>query len=97
MTEGAITLLVLGALGTLVLVSQLAFRRWLEAYRVVRRRVVCPARGAGAAVDFLVDAEGPEVFRDVVACSFLARREPADCGRECRSISVAPFGKPDRQ
>ena len=95
MTQGAITIIVLGTLGALMWFSQLAFRRWLEAYRVVRCRVLCPARGIGAVVDFLVDREGPEVFRDVVDCSLLARGEPADCGRECRSISVAPFGNPD--
>jgi hypothetical protein len=92
MTQDTITLIVLGALGAVMLASQIAFKRWLGAYRVVRHRVVCPARGTEAVVDFLIDVQGPEVFRDVMDCSLLARGAPTDCGKTCRSTSVASFG-----
>jgi len=94
MTQDTVTLLVLAGVGAFMLISQLAFGRWLEAYRVVRRRVVCRARGKEAVVDFLVDAHGPGVVRDVFDCSLIVGRAAADCGKECRSTSVAAFGRP---
>ena len=93
MTERVVLLVVLAGLAAAMLWSQLAFARWLAAWRVNRRRVICPGAESDAIVDFLVDAEGPEVYRDVVDCS-LVRGRPAGCGRVCRSTSVAPFGMP---
>jgi hypothetical protein len=49
-------------------------------------------RGTEAVVDFLIAARGPEVFRDVLGCSLRARGAPTDCGKICRSTSVASFG-----
>jgi hypothetical protein len=93
MGRDLITVLLLGALGGVMLWSLLAFQRWLDAFRVVRRRVGCPVHGTAADVDFLVDATGPVVYRDVVDCSLLPPGRGVECGKVCRSISVAPFGE----
>jgi len=87
----AITLVVLAAVGVAMFVSLRAFTRWLDAQRVERRRILCPRRERAVVVDFLVDADGPDVYRDVLACSLLGPGLPVDCGKECRSLSVAPF------
>jgi hypothetical protein len=92
MTRDTVTLLVLAGVGGFMLASLLAFKRWLDSYRVVRCRVMCPAHGTEAVVDFLVDARGPGVVRDVIDCSLLVGRAAPDCGKECRSTSVASFG-----
>ncbi len=68
--------------------------RWVRAARLVRRRVVCPVDGEAATVDFLVDAGDGEVYRDVVDCSLVPPGEPIECGKACRSMSVAPFSAP---
>jgi hypothetical protein len=48
--------------------------------------------GTAADVDLLVDATGPVVYRDVVDCSLLPPGRAGECGKVCRSVSVAPFG-----
>ena len=91
-TDDMILTLVLVALGMTMFWSYRAFGRWLDAYRVARRRIVCPVHGVGAEVAFLVDATGPDVYRDVLACSLVQADEPIACGKACRSVGVASFG-----
>jgi hypothetical protein len=92
MTGDTVLVLVLAALGLAMFWSYRTFSRWLDAYRIARRRIVCPVHGKHAEVAFLVDAAGPDVYRDVVACSLIPQDEPIACGKACRSVGVAPFG-----
>jgi hypothetical protein len=60
-------------------------------YRVERHLVACPADGLLAEVDYVFRSDGGEVTVDVLRCSHRPGERPVACGRECRSLSVAPF------
>ena len=87
-----VTLIVSVTLGAAMLWAGLAFSRWLGAYRVEHRRLWCPVHRTLASVDLLLDASGPEIYRDVLDCSLRPHGESLTCGKTCRSVSVAPFG-----
>jgi hypothetical protein len=59
--------------------------------RLVRQPVRCPARGARATVEFIIETNGGDTFVDVLSCSLLPGHRRLTCGRVCRSISVARF------
>ena len=52
----------------------------------VRRRLECPVERRPATV-------AGETYVDVAACSLLPPDRPVECGRVCRSTSVAPFSQ----
>jgi hypothetical protein len=57
-----------------------------------RRRTSCPLQGREATVDFVLEDNDGEVYADVVGCSLVGPEHEIDCGKPCRSASVAPFG-----
>jgi hypothetical protein len=59
--------------------------------RISPRRVRCPIRDRGATVAFVVGDDGDECHFDVAACTLIGPGAPVDCGKVCRSTSVAPF------
>lgn len=59
--------------------------------RIVTAEVVCPVKERLAMVDFVVEAADGDVYEDVAACSLVAPGELAECGKVCRSTSVARF------
>ena len=93
MTTDQGTLLLLGVVGLVMFATLLAFSYWLEAYRVVRRRLICPVHGRYTTVDFLVDARRPTVYEDVVDCPLAPPGKAIACGKVCRSIAVTAFSQ----
>lgn len=78
---------------TLLAVLLMALGRERRERWIVRRRVGCPAGDRLATVALVVEAcGGGEVYRDVAGCSLRPAGMRVDCGKECRSTSVAPFG-----
>ena len=76
---------------TVLAVLILVLLRNHRATRFVRRRVRCPVEGKPATVDFVVTANDGEAYLDVVRCSLLPPGKPVECGKVCRSASIAPF------
>jgi hypothetical protein len=64
--------------------------------RLVSGRVECPVHGRPAFVSFVVAANDGEAYVDVATCSLLPPDEPPECGKVCRSASVAPFAEARR-
>jgi hypothetical protein len=62
--------------------------------RRLRRRLECPVKGRPATVEFVVPASDREAYLDVARCSLEPAGTPPDCGRVCRSLSVARFSPP---
>jgi hypothetical protein len=87
--------LVILALTVLAIVLGNAVRRrdGTRAIRV-RRRLECPVERRPATVEFVVAADPGETYVDVATCSLLPPDRPVECGRVCRSTSVAPFAQP---
>jgi hypothetical protein len=79
---------------TVLAVLILVLLRNHRATRFVRRRLRCPVEGEPATVDFVVAAHDGAAYLDVASCSLLPPGKPVDCGKVCRSASVAPFADP---
>jgi hypothetical protein len=60
----------------------------------LRRRLECPVEHRPATVELVVVSNGGAAYVDVAACSLLDPDRPVECGRVCRSTSVAPFSQP---
>ena len=85
-------LTVLTVVAVIVLVL---LRNGPRATRLVRRRLRCPVEGRPATVDFVVANDG-EAYLDVAKCSLVPPGKPVECGKVCRSPSVAPFADRDQ-
>jgi len=83
----ALALLMLLVIAAMVFLMPRLGRR----YRLEPRRVTCPADGRQALVDFMFRSENGTFPVDVFRCSLRPGEVPVACGRECRSVSVAPF------
>jgi hypothetical protein len=81
----------LTALTILAVIVLVLLRNGRRATHLVSRRLQCPVEGRRATVDFVVDANDGEVYLDVASCSLLPPGKPVECGKVCRSTSVAPF------
>ncbi len=81
----------LTVLSVLAVIILLLLRNNRRATRLVRRRLRCPVEGRPATVDFVVVANDGEAYLDVASCSLLPPGKPVECGKVCRSASVAPF------
>ena len=79
---------------TVLAVIVLVLLRNGRATRFVRRHVRCPVEGEPATVDFVVAANDGEAYLDVLRCSLVPPGKPVECGKVCRSASVAPFSDP---
>jgi len=86
----------LTALAVLALIVLVLFRNGRRATRLVSRRLECPVEGRPATVDFVVNANDGEAYLDVASCSLLPPGKPVECGKVCRSASVAPFSDPSQ-
>jgi hypothetical protein len=83
----------LTALLLIGLVVILIHRNGSRRTRLVRTRLQCPVVGRSATVDFVVAVNDGEAYEDVARCSLLAPHRPVECGKVCRSTSVAPFAE----
>ena len=73
------------------LLAFVLLRNGVRATRLVRKELECPVERRAATVDFVVAADDGEAYLDVARCSLLPRGKPVECGKVCRSTSVAPF------
>lgn len=83
----------LTALAVLALIVVTLLRNGHRGTRV-RRRLDCPVEGRRATVGFVVATNDGEAYLDVTSCSLLPPGKAVECGKVCRSVSVAPFSDP---
>ena len=55
------------------------------------RRLDCPVEGRPATVEYVMGPYDGDVYVDVGSCSLREPADAVDCGKVCRSASVAPF------